>query len=114
MSVQYSTGGLIVASGTALIFDHIDVNGPMWAKSGEREESADVLFDQPFNQRPSIHLSIQMIDADSARNLRLQLRSADIRRTGFRAIAYTWNDTRIGRLAVSWMALGRTGSEWDV
>ena len=114
MSVQYSTGGLVVASGTALVFDHVEGSGPMWASSGEREESVAVLFDQPFSHRPSVHLSIQMIDADNAMNLRLQLRSADIRKAGFRAIAYTWSDTRIGRLAVSWMAIGRTGSEWDV
>lgn len=114
MSVHYSTGGLVVASGTVLVFDHVDTGGAMWAKSGEREASATVAFDQPFSVRPAVHLSIQMVDADNARNLRLQLRSSDLRKTGFRVIAYTWNDTRIGRLSVSWMAIGQTGSEWDV
>lgn len=114
MSIQYSTGSLFVASGIALIFDHIEDEGEMWFGAGERWSSVHVPFEDAFDKPPVIQLSIEMIDADHARNLRLQLRAEDVKRTGFRAVAYTWKDTRIGRLSVSWMAIGKTGSEWDV
>ncbi|MBY8976054.1 H-type lectin domain-containing protein [Rhodobacteraceae bacterium NNCM2] len=114
MSVQHSIGNFVVESGNVLVFDHIASNGPMWSGDGERLESADVTFERPFIEPPILHLSIEMIDADNARNLRLQLRSEDVRREGFRAIAFTWSDTRIGRLSIAWMAIGRSGSEWDV
>ncbi|MEM7236609.1 MAG: H-type lectin domain-containing protein [Pseudomonadota bacterium] len=114
MSIQYSTGSLFVASGTAPVFDHIESEGEMWFGKGERWAAAHVTFDEPFDKPPVVQLSIEMIDADHGRNLRLQLTAEHVTRTGFRAVAYTWNDTRIGRLSISWMAIGKTGSEWDV
>lgn len=114
MSMQYSTGSLFVASGTTLVFDHIESDGEMWFGKGERWAGTDVAFDEPFDKSPVVQMSIEMIDADHNCNLRLQLNAEKVTRTGFRATAYTWSDTRIGRLSVSWMAIGKTGSEWDV
>ena len=114
MSIQYSTGSLSTASGTGLIFDHIEDSGPMWMSRGERWADTIIHFETPFDRPPHVMLSIEMIDADNSTNLRLQLRAEDITRNKFRAVAYTWSDTRIGRLSVSWFAIGKIGSEWDV
>lgn len=114
MSVQYSIGSVSSASGTSLLFDHIESSGPMWADRGERWVDKFIHFDTPFDRPPHVMMSIEMIDADNSTNLRLQLRAEDIKRHGFKAVAYTWSDTRIGRLSISWIALGKMGSEWDV
>ena len=114
MSIQYSTGSLSTASGTDLIFDHIEDSGPMWTDRGERWAEKTIHFETPFDKPPQVMLSIEMIDADHSTNMRLQLRAEDVRRGSFKAVAYTWSDTRIGRLSVSWLALGKLGSEWEV
>ncbi|MEM7509158.1 MAG: H-type lectin domain-containing protein [Pseudomonadota bacterium] len=114
MSVQYSTGNVSTAAGTELLFDHIESSGPMWAARGERWAEKFIHFETPFDRPPHVMMSIEMIDADHSTNMRLQLRPEDVKRHGFKAVAYTWSDTRIGRLSVSWIALGKMGSEWDV
>lgn len=86
----------------------------MWTEKGERWAEKTIRFEAPFDKAPQVLLSVEMIDADHSTNLRLQLRPEDVRRGSFKAVAYTWSDTRIGRLSISWMAIGRTGSEWDV
>lgn len=114
MSFQHSVGGISTAAGSVLVFDHIETNGQMWVGTGERRATAKVKFEAAFDRAPHVLLSISMIDADNGSNLRLQLSAENVTRTGFMAIAYTWKDTRIGRLSVSWIAMGKFGSEWDV
>lgn len=112
------TMGLAVDSGTAHIFDHIEVGGPMWSGQGKRWARAAVRFVTPFAGPPAVQLSIAMIDADSSKNLRLELGTEDVTCTGFTAVAHTWSDTRIGRLQVNWTAIGQRIDEvvpvWDV
>ncbi len=109
---------LAVDSGRAQMFDHISSDGPMWAGNGKRWARTVVRFEAPFQSAPSIHLSISMIDAASARNLRLELTAEDVSTDGFTVVAHTWSDTRIGRLQVQWTAIGgrAEGGEplWDV
>ncbi len=109
---------LAVDSGVARMFDHIESEGPMWASSGKRWARTVVRFDTPFHAPPSIQMSIAIIDADSGRNLRLEFLTEDVTAEGFTAVAHTWSDTRIGRLQISWTAIGSRaqGSEplWDV
>lgn len=90
----------------------------MWTGSGKRWARASVTFEEPFVVPPIIQLSIAMIDADSGKNLRLELTTEDVGPEGFTAVAHTWSDTRIGRLQVNWTAIGQAtpGAEplWDV
>ncbi|MEM1159673.1 MAG: H-type lectin domain-containing protein [Pseudomonadota bacterium] len=104
-----------IDSGVARIFDHIEDSGPMWAGSGKRWSRQVVTFSDGFAQPPTVQLSIAMIDADSARNLRLELLVEDVTTQGFTAVAHTWSDTRIGRLQVNWTALGnKNDAAWQV
>ena len=115
MITQFS---LAIDSGTARIFDHIEDQGPMWAGTGKRWARQVVAFDNDFAVPPTVQLSIAMIDADSSRNLRLELFVEDVTEHGFVAVAHTWSDTRIGRLQVNWTALGNRadnkGGAWQV
>ncbi|MEM7684069.1 MAG: H-type lectin domain-containing protein [Paracoccaceae bacterium] len=97
---------LALASGVAKIFDHIEQNGPMWSGVGKRWAKKVVPFGEPFIHPPTVQLSISVIDADSGRNLRLDLQAEDVTCDGFTAVAHTWSDTRIGRLQVNWTAIG--------
>ena len=109
---------LSVANGVVHIFDHIESDGPMWRGTGKRWSRAAVRFDAPFLAPPAVQLSISMIDADSGRNMRLELSAEDLSPTGFTAVAHTWSDTRIGRLQLSWTAIGQGAGDaeplWDV
>jgi hypothetical protein len=107
-----------VESGIVEVFDHIESEGPMWAGSGKRWSRAVVRFKSPFNAPPVVQMSMSMIDADSGRNLRLELHSEDLTPEGFTVVAHTWSDTRVGRLQVQWTAIGNRATEveplWDV
>lgn len=103
-----------VASGNVLVFDHVVEPGEMWTGNGKRWARVAVTFDTPFDTVPHVQLSLQMIDADRAQNLRLALSAERVSRTGFEAVAHTWNDTHIGRLSVSWVAIGEKSTDWDV
>lgn len=109
---------LAVDNGLAHVFDHVDNDGPMWSGEGRRWARAVIKFQQPFVAPPAIQLSIALIDADSSRNLRLDLHAEDVTPTGFLAVAHTWLDTRIGRLQVNWTAIGaRTPADepaWNI
>lgn len=104
---------LACQTGSVQIFDHIEPEGPMWSGSGRREVAVPVAFGQPFTGTPCIHVSIRMIDGDAGSNLRLDLSATEVSVHGFTIRARTWSDTRIGRLAVSWLALGETIPEED-
>lgn len=107
------TTELAIDGGIAQIFDHIENNGPMWGGSGKRWARTVVRFEEPFGTKPKVQMSIAMIDADSSRNLRIELHAEDISTDGFTAVAHTWNDTRIGRLQVNWTAIGTRTAEDD-
>ena len=109
---------MAIDSGKVQMFDHIDAEGPMWSGSGKRWARMSVRFDTPFSLPPTVQLSIAMIDADSGRNLRLELITEDLSPEGFTAVAHTWSDTRIGRLQLNWTAIGNRSSSveplWNV
>ena len=97
---------LAIDGGVAKVFDHIENSGPMWSGEGKRWSRAVVKFPEPFSRPPTVQLSISVIDADTGRNLRLDLHTEDVTGDGFTAVAHTWSDTRIGRLQVNWTAIG--------
>ena len=109
----FSPVQMAVASGKADVFDHVDNDGPMWSAVGKRWARTVIQFDAPFLLPPAVQLSIAMIDADSGKNLRLELSTEDVTGKGFTVVAHTWSDTRIGRLQVNWTAIGQSDASSD-
>jgi len=109
---------LQVETGRVALFDHIERNGPMWAGTGPRMVAAPVNFGSVFDSAPGVNLSIGSIDAASQQNLRLRIEAREVTSEGFSVEAPTWGDTRIGRLAVNWIAVGTVAADdeggWDV
>lgn len=114
-------GVVHVESGQVALFDHIEPEGPMWAGAGPRTVESSIRFGGAFAAPPGVHVSISSIDAAHEQNLRLRLEALDVSSEGFRLAVHTWGDTRIGRLSVSWLAIGSSAAAieseaavWDV
>lgn len=112
-------GGVHFESGQVALFDHIEGEGPMWSGDGPRSVVSAIQFSGDFAKAPGVHVSICSVDAAHEQNLRLRLEATEISPKGFVVEAHTWGDTRIGRLSVSWLAVGSAPEPaddgvWDV
>jgi hypothetical protein len=73
--------------------------------SGERTATAEITFTKPFEVKPEIVLSINLLDADKAANTRVSLKPASISRDGFTIQVKTWADTKINSIGITWVAV---------
>ena len=71
---------------------------------GDRSMTIDVTFVKPFDKKPSITLSVIMIDAETKSNIRYNVEASSISRDGFTIKISTWSDTKILGIAGNWMA----------
>lgn len=71
---------------------------------GDRSMTMDVTFAKPFDKKPSITLSVIMIDAETKTNIRYNVEATSISRDGFTVKISTWSDTKILGIAGNWMA----------
>lgn len=95
-----------VQSGSTLLFSAFEDGGEMWTGSGSRIATYHIRFEEPYEQTPTVHLSMTMWDTDVGSNQRLDVQAANITATGFDIEFRTWGDTRVARVRVSWMAIG--------
>ncbi|MEM9010165.1 MAG: H-type lectin domain-containing protein [Pseudomonadota bacterium] len=112
-----TTGAVGVETGTAMLFDHIESDGKMWAATGDRVLVRTIKLHEPFSAPPVVHVAQNIIDAASETNLRMMLTVEAVTEQSFDVQVATWADTRIGRLGISWLAIGpvRDPEEyWDV
>lgn len=94
------------ASGNVVVFEGFGPDDAMWQGEGERSTSVEIAFGLRFAAPPHVQVAVSMLDADQSRNLRYRLEADEIGAAGFRLSVHVWDDTRIGRLAVSWLAIG--------
>lgn len=102
-----------IDQGVAALFSDFETGGEMWTGSGPREKSVAVAFSESFLSPPSVHLSLSLIDIDRRHNQRMDLSARKITATGFEIVCRTWDDTRIARVRVAWMAVGEARAEDD-
>jgi len=74
-------------------------------ESGDRTYTIEVNYPQPFNKKPSIILSVSLIDADKNQNLRYEVQASAVSRDGFMIKIKTWADTKINGIGGNWMAV---------
>ncbi|MDK3017433.1 H-type lectin domain-containing protein [Pseudodonghicola flavimaris] len=105
-----------VDQGDVPLFSDFEDGGEMWTGQGPREKRRTIPFSSPFRQPPAVHLSISMLDADTAAAVRLELKPEAVTREGFDIVCRTWLDTRIARMRVTWLAIGSLPHEddWDL
>lgn len=101
---------------SVLMFSDYENDGPMWSGVGTREARRTVLFKEAFLAPPSVSVGMTMWDADKGTNLRAHIHAEKVTAEGFDLVFRTWQDTRLARLRVDWMAIGalRDDDDWDI
>ena len=105
--VVASLGASHVITATGTLFDHVEESGPMWEGEGDRLIHGRVIFTKPYKAPPVVSAHIVGMDSDQSANLRYWLNVTDIGPLAFTIEFKTWGNTRIGRVGVSWLAIGR-------
>lgn len=105
-----------IDQGTVQLFSDFEVEGEMWAGSGDRQRVQHVDFSESFKSPPSVMVTLEMLDLHHGSNHRVVLKAENVTPQGFDIIFRTWDDTRIARAAANWMAVGeaRGSGDWDL
>jgi len=105
-----------VAQESVLLFADYENGGPMWTGEGDREIRRRVTFPEPFRSVPTVTVGMSLLDSDKDANLRAHVLAENVARRGFEIVFRTWNDSRIARICVDWMAIGEVEDDdyWDV
>ncbi len=86
-------------------------HGPQWrlySGSGERKHHAEVTFDQPFAEPPTVVVSIEKLDImQTGANHRVWVKAQNVRAEGFTLEFMTWADTHIWAVGANWIAYGK-------
>lgn len=107
---HYAVG---ILQGSEALFSDFECGGAMWTGSGQRTHRHDVRFEQPFRDVPVIHIGLSMWDIERGENQRVDLRSENVRRTGFSIVFTTWGNTHIARVRADWLAIGPVAFDED-
>ena len=100
-----------VDQGDVVLFSDYENGGKMWTGKGSRERRHAVKFSEPYRVPPAIQCSLSMWDMDSATNARADVQAEKITETGFEIVFRTWEDTRVARARVRWIAIGELDHE---
>jgi hypothetical protein len=73
----------------------------------DRQFRHKVLFDRAFGAVPVVHIGITGFDISNHDSARLTATVAGISLDGFEIVLSTWLNSRIWRVDVSWIAIGR-------
>lgn len=75
------------------------------ANEGDRTVSLEVSFDKPFDIKPSIIVSVSILEATNSTPIRYNVSPTAISRDGFVIKIVTWGNTKIDRIGGSWIAV---------
>lgn len=105
-----------VDQGELVLFSDYEDDGEMWTGSGERERIVPVRFSDKYRKPPSVHVSMSLLDIATGPSIRADVGTRDITEKGFDIVFRTWEDSRVARIRVAWMAVGelRDDEEWDL
>jgi hypothetical protein len=105
-----------IDQGEHIMFSDYENDGKMWSGNGTRQRKKTIVFSEPFEAPPSVHVSMSLMDLDKETNVRSDVLAKNISTTGFDLIFRTWGDTRVARVRLYWIAMGglRDDDEWDV
>jgi hypothetical protein len=68
---------------------------------------SNVMFDMPFSNTPIVHVGLSGFDMDQRDSARISVGAEAITSTGFDMRIKTWQNTRVYKVEVSWIALGQ-------
>jgi hypothetical protein len=110
---RLSANSIGIQQGSRVLFSDFVNDGPMWAGHGARECSLIITFAEAFRDVPMVHISLGMWDIDHFHNSRVEICADTITPTSFRAVFRTWEDTKVARARVDWLAIGAAHCDDD-
>ena len=72
--------------------------------TGPRTFLLEVNFLNPFESRPQVLVTVNVLDADKATNVRYNVEATAISRDGFTIKITTWDDSKIYGIGGNWIA----------
>ena len=102
-----------VDQGSVHLFSDYDTDGPMWARSGEREVAKRIMFSELFARPPAVTVQIALLDSHSDHFLLMSFAATDVTCAGFTLVFKTWSDTRLAQVKMSWQAIGELPQDDD-
>ena len=105
-----------IDQGAVQLFSDFEDGGEMWSGAGERERWMPVEFSETFKTKPSVFITLELLDLHSGANHRTVTVAENITEAGFDAVLRTWCDTRIARATAAWIAIGeiKGDEDWDI
>ena len=102
--------------GELMLFSDYENDGEMWTGTGERERVLPVTFSQAYRNLPVVHCAMSLLDLATGPSIRADVGTRDITETGFSIVFRTWEDSRVARIRVAWMAIGELSDdeEWEL
>ncbi|XP_055889526.1 uncharacterized protein LOC129926918 [Biomphalaria glabrata] len=73
--------------------------------TGVKEKKVSIVFKQPFCSTPYIILEPTVLDIDKNFNTRLVIKAIDVTQNGFVLQVYTYADTILYAIEISWLAI---------
>ncbi|BFZ17729.1 hypothetical protein BsWGS_20768 [Bradybaena similaris] len=80
------------------------VGNPKYPGTVGRRFIQKVKFNTRFKVRPVVFLSVTYLENDRLANLRFLAQVVKVNRKAFQAMCYTWEDTKISEMRVTWLA----------
>ena len=93
----------VVQSGT-YYYTKDSPNYTLNANQGKRIVEYEITFNKPFDKKPSVVIMPSLIDAESATQIRYNIRASGISRDGFVLLAEVWGDTKLNSIGGFWLA----------
>ena len=99
-----------------MLFSDFENDGEMWVGDGPRERRVSVKFREKYQDEPSVHVTMSLLDIATGPSIRADVTAQDITETGFDVVFRTWADSKIARIRVSWLAIGALAhdEDWDL
>ncbi len=105
-----------IDQGEHQLFSDFENGGDMWVGSGPRERRNKIKFSEAFLSAPVVQVSLSLWDVSNGGNIRADIAAEKVTDKGFELVFRTWQDTKIARVRLSWIAFGEIDDEdqWDV
>ena len=111
--MRFSNRAVGVTRGATVLFSAFEDDGEMWTSDGPRLARQQIVFHEPFDSPPIVHVSINMWDISGDTNQRADISPDKVTATGFEIVFRTWGDTRVARIRAEWLAIGTVPHDDD-
>jgi hypothetical protein len=77
---------------------------PFMTGTGERFITEHIKFAQAYHENPTVTASLNFLDSGNDSNVRIQVYTKNVSKTGFDLVIRTWFTTKVYGVGASWVA----------